>query len=89
MHRADLLRVLAGALPSTAIRSGRRCIGFEQNAHSAQLKFTTGETDAVDVVIGADGIQSSLQKHVVEPSTPEYSGSCAYRGLILREKVPE
>jgi hypothetical protein len=28
-------------------------------------------------VIGADGIQSSLQKHVVEPSTPEYSGSRA------------
>jgi salicylate hydroxylase len=89
MHRTDLLRVLATALPSTAIRSGRRCIGFEQSAHSAQLKFATGEIDIADVVIGADGIQSSLQKHVVEPSTPEYSGSRAYRGLIPREKVPE
>jgi 2-polyprenyl-6-methoxyphenol hydroxylase-like FAD-dependent oxidoreductase len=47
MHRAGLLRVLAGALPSAAIRSGRRCIGFEQSAHSARLKFATGETDAV------------------------------------------
>jgi len=89
MHRADLLRVLARALPSAAIRSDRRCIGFEQSAHSAQLKFATGETDTVDVAIGADGIQSSLQKHVIEPSTPEYSGSRAYRGLIPREKVPE
>jgi salicylate hydroxylase len=89
MHRADLLRVLAGALPSAAIRSGQRCIGFEQNDHSAQLKFATGETDTVDVAIGADGIQSSLQKHVIEPSAPEYSGSRAYRGLIPREKVPE
>src|SRR6516165_8071735 len=89
MHRVDLLRVLAGALPSAAIRSGRRCIGFGQSAHSARLKFATGETDTVDVAIGADGIQSSLQKHVIEPSTPEYSGSRAYRGLIPREKVPE
>jgi hypothetical protein len=89
MHRADLLRVLARALPSAAIRSGQRCIGFEQSAHSAQLKFATGETDTVDVAIGADGIQSSLQKHVIEPCTPEYSGSRAYRGLIPREKVPE
>jgi salicylate hydroxylase len=89
MHRTDLLRVLATALPSAAIRSGRRCIGFEQSAHSAQLKFATGEIDIADVVIGADGIQSSLQKHVVEPSTPEYSGSRAYRGLIEREEVPE
>jgi salicylate hydroxylase len=89
MHRADLLRVLARALPSAAIRSDRRCIGFEQSAHSAQLKFATGETDTVNVAIGADGIQSSLQKHVIEPSTPEYSGSRAYRGLIPKEKVPE
>ena len=89
MHRADLLRVLAGGLPSTAIRWGHRCIGFEQSAFFAHLKFATGQTDTADVVIAADGIQSSLQKYVVEPSTPEYSGSRAYRGLIPREKVPE
>jgi salicylate hydroxylase len=32
MHKADLLRVLAEALPSTSIRTGHRCVGFEQNA---------------------------------------------------------
>jgi 2-polyprenyl-6-methoxyphenol hydroxylase-like FAD-dependent oxidoreductase len=89
MHRANLLRVLAGGLPSTAIRWGHRCIGFEQSAFFAHLKFATGQTDTADVVIAADGIQSSLQIYVVEPSTPEYSGSRAYRGLIPREKVPE
>jgi salicylate hydroxylase len=89
MHRADLLRVLAGGLPSSAIRSGRRCIGFEQRDSVAELKFATGETDIADVVIAADGIQSGLQKYVVEPSTPEYSGSRAYRGLVPREKIPE
>jgi salicylate hydroxylase len=88
MHRADLLRVLAKGLPSTAIRSGHRCVGFKQNAFSAQLTFATGQTDTVDVVIAADGIQSGLQKYVVEPS-PEYSGWRAYRGLIPREKVPD
>jgi salicylate hydroxylase len=89
MHRSDLLRVLAGGLPPTVIRSGYRCVGFEQNASLAQLKFATGQTDTADVVIAADGIQSSLQQYVVEPSTPEYSGSRAYRGLISKEKVPE
>jgi salicylate hydroxylase len=89
MHRADLLRVLAEGLPSPAIRSGHRCIGFEQSASFAQLQFATGQTDTADVVVAADGIQSSLQKYVAEASTPEYSGSRAYRGLIPREKVPE
>jgi salicylate hydroxylase len=84
MHRADLLRVLAGGL-----RFGHRCIAFEQSASFARLKFASGETDTADVVIAADGIQSSLQADVVEPSTPEYSGSRAYRGLIPKDKVPE
>jgi salicylate hydroxylase len=89
MHRADLLRVLAANLPSTVIRSGHRCIEFDQGSSSARLKFATGQTDAADVVIAADGIQSFLQEYVVEPSKPEYSGYRAYRGLIPQEKIPE
>src|SRR5271170_47783 len=53
MHRADLLRVLAEALPPTAVRTGHRCIGFEQNAGAARLAFANGETAEVDIVIAA------------------------------------
>jgi salicylate hydroxylase len=88
MHRADLLNALAKALPPTAIRTGYRCIAFEQSADAAQLRFENGETVEADVVIAADGIQSVLQKYVVEPKPPEYSGSRAYRGLIARAKIP-
>jgi salicylate hydroxylase len=89
MHRADLLRLLATSLPSTVIRSGYRCIAFEQDASFARLRFANGQTEAADVVIAADGIQSTLQGCVVEPSRPEYSGVRAYRGLIPRESIPE
>jgi salicylate hydroxylase len=89
MHRADLLRVLAEALPQTSIRTRHRCVGFEQNTKAARLKFANGEHVEADVVIGADGIQSTLQKYVVAPAMPEYSGSRAYRGLLSRDKLPE
>jgi salicylate hydroxylase len=89
MHRADLSRALADALPPTVIRTAHRCIGFEQKVRAAQLTFANGTTVEADVVIGADGIQSFLQRYVVQPSRPEYSGSRAYRGLVPREKVPE
>jgi salicylate hydroxylase len=89
MHRADLLTVLAQALPSAAIRTGHRCVGFEQSDAAARLTFANGQTAEVDCVIAADGIQSSLQRYVVEPSRPEYSGSRAYRGLIASDKLPE
>ncbi len=89
MHRADLLNVLAACLPSGVVRTGHHCIAFEQNAGSATIKFTDGETAMADIVIAADGIHSTLQKYVVEPGPPEYSGVRAYRGLIPREKLPD
>ena len=88
MHRADLLNVLAASLPPATIRTGHVCIGFEQDAAAARLKFANGETAEADVVIAADGIHSALQKYVVEPTPPEYSGVRAYRGLIPRQKLP-
>ena len=88
MHRADLLNVLAANLPGEFVRTGHRCVGFEQSAAAARLTFANGETAEADVVIAADGIHSALQKYVVEPKPPEYSGVRSYRGLIASDKLP-
>lgn len=90
MHRADLLNVLASGLPSAAVRTGHRCVGFQQTPNSAEVTFANGGTFEADVVIAADGIQSVLQKHVVsDPGRPIHSGMVAYRGLIDTKKMPE
>lgn len=89
MHRADLLNTLAAALPPSAVRTGHRCTGFEQTSESARLTFANGAVFDADIVIAADGIQSTLQKYVVAPQPPEYSGSRAYRGLISRDKLTD
>ena len=88
MHRADLLNTLAGQLPPKTVHVGYCCIGIVQTALSARLQFAHGGTMEADIVIAADGIHSTLQKYVVEPTSPEYSGVRAYRGLISREKLP-
>jgi salicylate hydroxylase len=88
MHRADLLNAIAATLPTSSVRTGHRCVGFEQNADTARLTFANGETFEADIGIAADGIQSVLQKYVVEPAPPEYSGVRAYRGLVARDKLP-
>jgi salicylate hydroxylase len=88
MHRADLLNALAATLPTSSIRTGYCCVGLEQSADEAQLQFSNGETAQADIVIAADGIQSVLQKYVVAPTPPEYSGVRAYRGLLPRDKIP-
>ena len=87
IHRADLLALLAGQLPSGTVRTGHRCTGFSQDEASATVGFADGNTATADVVIGADGIHSVLQGFVVAPAKPLYSGVVAYRGLVPR--LPE
>ncbi|MGE3908718.1 MAG: FAD-dependent monooxygenase [Chloroflexota bacterium] len=87
MHRADLLGMLAGRLPAEVIQTGHRCVSFAQDDEQAVLTFANGARVTADVVIGADGIHSVLQPHVVEPSAPTPSGAVAYRGIIPAASV--
>jgi salicylate hydroxylase len=89
MHRADLVGLLADALPSGIVNIGHRCTGFEQSAGVARVSFANGAVVEGDAVIAADGIHSELRRHVTPPSRPVFSGSVAYRGVVPSESVPE
>jgi salicylate hydroxylase len=88
MHRADLVEMLAGALPAGTVHTGHRCSGFEQNENMARLTFANGASIEADIVIAADGIHSELRPYVFASSQPVFSGSVAYRGLVSRDRVP-
>jgi len=89
MHRADLVNLLAAALPPDIVHTGHRGVGFEQDGAVARVRFANGASVEADVVIGADGIHSQLRAFVFPPSAPVFSGSVAYRGLVPHERVPE
>src|SRR3974390_2134567 len=63
MHRADLVGLLASALPTGTVRTGYRCTGFEQNGKAGRISFANGAIVESDVIIGADGIHSVLREH--------------------------
>ncbi len=87
MHRADLLAMFVRRLPPDIVNTGHRCVDFEQDEEQATLIFANGARATADVVIGADGIHSTLQQYVATPSAPLYSGSIACRGVIRAESV--
>jgi salicylate hydroxylase len=87
MHRADLVDILAGALPDGVVYTGHRAIGFEQDGEAARVTFANGAVATGDVVIAADGIHSELRHYVVPPSRPVFSGSVAYRGLVAHAAI--
>jgi len=89
MHRADLVEILANALPTQVVHTGHRCTGFEQDGEGARVSFANGAVVEGDLVIAADGIHSELRQNVVPPSRPVFSGSVAYRGVVPHELIPD
>ncbi|WP_216896658.1 FAD-dependent monooxygenase [Nocardia alni] len=88
MYRPDLVEILAAALPDGVVHSGHRCTGFGQDEHSAHVSFDNGAHASADLVVAADGIHSVLQRHVVQPQPPVFSGRIAYRGVLPAAKIP-
>ena len=87
MHRADLLDMLVKRLPADVIHTDHRVVAFDQDADRATVSFANGEQVSADVVVGADGMHSTLQQYVTPPSAPLPSGSVAYRGVVPAASV--
>jgi len=89
IHRADLVAFLAAAVPAGVVHCGYRAIGFEQVGDVARVHFAGGTCAEGDVVVGADGIHSTLRPYVFPPSTPVFHGTISYRGLVAHERLPD
>lgn len=86
IHRADLHRILAEALPTGLLHLGRRAVGFDETAAGVDLHFADGSTTRADVVVGADGIHSVIRSSIVF-DRPRFSGQSVYRGLVPSGRV--
>jgi 2-polyprenyl-6-methoxyphenol hydroxylase and related FAD-dependent oxidoreductases len=87
MHRADFVEILANSIPDGVVNLGYRAENFEQDESGARVTFENGESVEADIVIGADGIHSTLRPWVWHESEPVFSGTSVYRGLVPRELV--
>lgn len=88
-HRADLLDALAGALPPDRVRLGHRLAGFADHGDRVELRFTNGERVAAALLVGADGIHSSVRAGLFGPERPRFTGCIAYRGLVPAERLAD
>jgi len=78
VHRATLQRILLEQLPPGAVRTGTRCVSF--NDSSAVLE--NGEVIPADVLVGADGISSVIRAALHGTAPPRYSGCTCWRGIL-------
>jgi salicylate hydroxylase len=87
VHRADFLNLLFAALPTGTVNLGHRCIRLKEDGDRVHLSFANGASADADVVIGADGIRSVVQREIGLESRPTSEGIMAYRGLIPAERL--
>jgi salicylate hydroxylase len=87
VHRADLLDVLAGALPAGLVALGRRCTRVWPDGDVAVARFADGGEIEADVIVGADGIHSPVRASLFGPDAPRFTGKICYRSVVRAAAV--
>lgn len=82
-HRADLHRVLLGAMPAGAVRLGAACVGYREEAQGVRVLLADGSESApADLLIGADGVNSAIRAQLRPELKLRASGYGAWRAVV-------
>jgi 2-polyprenyl-6-methoxyphenol hydroxylase-like FAD-dependent oxidoreductase len=83
IHRKDLLRTLADAVPEGALRKGAKVHKVRIENGGVVVEHSQGESKA-DLLVGADGINSVVRKQFWPDTEPVYGGATAWRMVVDR-----
>lgn len=82
IHRADLHRILLQNVEAKLHTSYSLSSLAHLESGQIKLEFENGEKIIVDAVIGADGIHSSVRKHIINDGEPDFRGYNIWRGVV-------
>jgi 2-polyprenyl-6-methoxyphenol hydroxylase-like FAD-dependent oxidoreductase len=83
-----LYRALLDALPAQNYRLGKRLTRVEQDADSVTAIFADGSSERGDLLIGTDGVRSTVRAQFLPGVQPSYAGYVAWRASIDEADVP-
>jgi 2-polyprenyl-6-methoxyphenol hydroxylase-like FAD-dependent oxidoreductase len=81
-------RVLRDAFPAERYHRGRGLKAFEQSRDHVVAHFGDGASISADVLIGADGLRSTVRQQCLPDILPLYAGYVAWRALLPERVIP-
>jgi 2-polyprenyl-6-methoxyphenol hydroxylase-like FAD-dependent oxidoreductase len=82
VHRGDLMRMLLDAAGDTPIRFRTKIVDFEIGDHGVCAKSADGRVTQADVLIGADGIRSTIRSRIAGEAPPTECGYAFWLATI-------
>ena len=83
-----LYRSLRDPLPPECYRLGMSLQRVEQDADGVTAVFTDGTRVTGDLLVGADGLRSTVREQVLPELAPNYAGYVAWRAMLDESEVP-
>src|SRR4051812_21707248 len=80
-------RILRDAFPPERYHRGIGLKGFAQSERSVVAQLTQGSAEG-DLLVGADGLRSTVRRRCLPDLAPLYAGYVAWRALIAEDAIP-
>jgi len=86
---ANVYRPLKGRFPARRYHFGKSLEELDQRAGEVVARFSDGSQARGELLIGADGLRSSVRGRLFPGLEPAYAGYVAWRALIDEHALPE
>jgi 2-polyprenyl-6-methoxyphenol hydroxylase-like FAD-dependent oxidoreductase len=80
LHRQRLIEILYEAC-EVPVRVGRAVTGFEQDELGVRVCFDDGDAARFDVLVGCDGLHSTIRRALFGDESLRYAGYTTWRGI--------
>jgi len=77
-----LYALLRGAFPDDHYHHGKTFVRAEEDASGVTAHFEDGTSVRADLLVGADGLFSTVRRQYLPDAEPHYVGYVAWRGLV-------
>src|ERR1700739_1085062 len=89
LYRPDLIELLAAAQPSDDMMLGTEVTDVSARHGGAAVSTADGTRLEADLVLGCDGIHSTVRSRAIGDVPARFSGMCAYRAMVPCDGVEQ